>query len=463
MSPSRDTAPTPDNALIEASVPSDGNFLHAVAASERKVLELREELQRAEADLDKLKRQWARHEAQKKREESRRSTKMQPIQTNLPAADREDDADGSSAWMQHEMERRKALLNGSRTSNRTVLPGQRHTRTLSLLSPARDPPVVSPAAASRPPPRKDSLKNGSRESIDGVVQAARAMPLNRASTISDFGDSADKAQQASLNLNLMEHNIDQEALLRTGKQMAATFKDGLWTFWEDLRQATVGEDAGQQIPPPRKKSSTATLKTARRQGSKASLRESSRGSSTVSKDRTQTSPTRKKSSAGLPDLANPSFWAENGGVANDVTPAPRKKKSTTKRHLKTPSIDRASVAASEPWDTWDDSPETSRYGSSIASDSNTLPSTVSASPRTSTTNYDLLDQNKKEPLPWPVLRKTSGLNTLRRTASNLMKDWESSLKSSPGEEFNGQDDFLGASAEAVAYGAASTPDKMYKD
>ncbi|SMQ53543.1 unnamed protein product [Zymoseptoria tritici ST99CH_3D7] len=460
ISPLRDRAPASEDVPVEASVPSDGNFLQSIAAAERKVLEMREELHRAEADLNQLKRQWTRHEAQKKREDARRSTKMQPLQTSLPAADREEDSDGSSAWMQHEMERRKALLNGSRTSNRTVLPGQRHTRTLSLLSPTRDSTVPSPIAAPKPPLQKDSVKTGDWQDLDRIVQAARNVPLPRASTISDFGDSADKALQASLNLNLMENNIDQEALLRTGKKMAATFKDGLWTFWEDLRQATVGEDATQPSAVPRKKGSTQTLKTAKKQNS----RESSRGSTIgkTSADRSQKSPTRKQSDAGLPDLVNPSFWAEHG-LATDATPVPKKKKST-KRIVRSPSVERPkSVATSDPWDTWDDSPDLSRYGSSVASDSNTLPSTVAASPRTSTSN-DLLEPQKKDPLPWPVMRKSSGLTTLRRTASNLMKDWEtSSGKTSPTEELAGRSDYLGASAEAQAYGANSTTGKMYKD
>jgi len=41
-------------------------FLTALAAQERRVLELKEELQKAEGDLDKLKQQWATHEAAKR-------------------------------------------------------------------------------------------------------------------------------------------------------------------------------------------------------------------------------------------------------------------------------------------------------------------------------------------------------------------------------------------------------------
>ena len=68
QSPVRESFPT-----VPESVPSgqtDTNFLTAIAAQERRVLELKEDLVRAEADLRKLKVQWAQHEAQKKRNDA---------------------------------------------------------------------------------------------------------------------------------------------------------------------------------------------------------------------------------------------------------------------------------------------------------------------------------------------------------------------------------------------------------
>lgn len=448
----RETTAYPPDALTDSSEPLDGNFLHAIATSERKVLELKEELQRAQADLDKLKRQWARHEAHKKREDVKHVTKLQPLQTSLPAKDREDDADGSNAWMQQEMERRKALMSASKTSSRTVFPGQRHTRTLSLLSPTRDAPEAVHIMQPPRPPRRDSLKNATRHSADGGIQSKRPTLPMRTSAATDMSSDASTSRR-STDVIMPDKNIDQELLLRTGKELATNFKDGLWTFWEDLRQATVGEDS-LPIPPPRRKSSTQTLSKPRKQNSRGSLRPSSRGSSVASKtstERPNLSPARNAPSGALPDLADPMFWASN----QESKPAPTKRVITSK-HAKPSSVKRLSVVSndSQAWDTWDDSPIASRSGSSVTSESNTLPSTVSGSPRTSTSfAHDSHDVPKKDPIPWPVLRKTSGLGSLRRTASNLMKEWETSLRPSPGEEYNGSEDFLGANAEAVAFGA----------
>src|SRR5436190_17297459 len=65
-SPSRSSTSTP--ALNDAA--SDGyDFLTTLAAQERKVLELKEELQKAETELATLKRQWAMGEKGRKRTE----------------------------------------------------------------------------------------------------------------------------------------------------------------------------------------------------------------------------------------------------------------------------------------------------------------------------------------------------------------------------------------------------------
>lgn len=61
----------------------DGSsLLTAIASQERKVLELREELQRAEAELDTLKKQWASSEKTKKRTEiNHRAEPLLPLRS----------------------------------------------------------------------------------------------------------------------------------------------------------------------------------------------------------------------------------------------------------------------------------------------------------------------------------------------------------------------------------------------
>ncbi|KAI7553871.1 hypothetical protein KC331_g932 [Hortaea werneckii] len=486
-SPTRDAKPVVPDQLASPTGTTDTSFLTAIATQERRVLELKEELQRAEVDLTKLKRQWAQHEANKKRNDARRVTKLQPLQTALPASDKqndEEDGDGGSAWMQAELERRKALINGRERSNRTVFSGSRHTRTLSLLSPARDEYKPPPRQAL--PPRKDSLStNTARKSAEADPSSTsqsneRPKLMTRASTNSDL--TSEVAETASPDVSLPD-NLDKsvagrEDILRTGKKFANDFRDGLWTFFEDLRQATVGDEAatgaGQPIMPPnmRRQSSQASglsAKTARKQHSRSSLRPSSRDSSKASAETRRPSPNQARSKShvksatqgALPDLADPSFWTEHTAIAS-VQPVPAAKKSPSIRgHHKNISKVSSSGAESEAWDTWDDSPSESRT-SSAASETHTVPSSVSgtASPRMSVQDSPSAARmsasagaSGKDPIPWPALNKPSTTGPggkLRRTASHLMNEWERSLTPSPGQEFKGEEDYMGFGAEAAA-------------
>jgi hypothetical protein len=88
-------SPEPEDATSET------NIMAVLAAQERYVLELKEELTKAEADLNMLKTHWAHHEANKRRNEVRKVAALQPLDTSLantPAGQYEDD--GSNIWMQ---------------------------------------------------------------------------------------------------------------------------------------------------------------------------------------------------------------------------------------------------------------------------------------------------------------------------------------------------------------------------
>lgn len=459
QSPTRDAPPVVPEALASPTGPTDTTFLTAIATQERRVLELKEELQRAEADLNKLKRQWAQHEANKKKNDVRKVTKLQPVQTSLPAADKEEDADGSNAWMQQEMERRKALMSGGRSSNRTLFSGSRHTRTLSLLSPARDdgrPPAKQPL-----PARKESLSGSSKHSTDPERSVARPQLIARASTTPDLttevADTVD--QDIDLPNNMDKAALDHEILIKAGKKMANDFKDGLWTFFEDLRQATVGDEAapGHQRVLPQKEAGVRRHNSPQAvRSSRSALRPSDGSRSTKTPSPARKSQHVKSATQGaLPDLANPSFWSENGMPSQQQATAltPVKKSPSMRGHAKTPSK-AVSIASTDAWDAWDDSPQDSR-SSSTTSESNTAATTVSGpgSPRPNETRSSLEGQRagtaKKDPLPWPQLSKL-GPATLRRTASHLMSEWEKSLTPSPGQEFSGQEDYLGLGAEAAA-------------
>ncbi|KAK4105121.1 hypothetical protein N658DRAFT_418142 [Parathielavia hyrcaniae] len=202
--------PTPLDTPSVMSPVDSADFITAIAAQERRVLELREELSRAESDLARLKKQWATHEAYKKRG-VRRS--YEPFPGLGPSAESHDEA---ALRRSVELDRRKALLeqhNQQATperNRRRVFTG-RHTRTLSLLSPTRSTGGFSA--------NEDDEAESTKTDFDSRWTAApSALQSKRASW-------ASRPTQA------------------TGvKQLAEDLKSGLWTFMEDLRQATVGDE-----------------------------------------------------------------------------------------------------------------------------------------------------------------------------------------------------------------------------
>lgn len=477
QSPVREAPSVVPESLALLTGPSDGNFLTAIATQERRVLELKEELAKAEADLHKLKKQWAQYEAQKKRDDAKSVTKLQPLQTFLPATEAEEDSDGSNAWMQQEMEKRKALLNSNKSSNRTVFSGSRHTKTLSLLSPVNRTPAptaVPTASTQQPPmrpPRKESLSETAQRSRDTDKPPRKPAQMGRATTLPDL--AVNGAETLIPERNMEENGVGKDMLVETGKKVATGLRDGLWTFLEDLRQVTVGEEATRIEPPPRRQSSTQSLRSATKQRSKTSLLPSSRGSSTNSKTSTDTkrrSPTRPNHNKAAtmclisaPTLADPSFWTEfSPPVAQRETPAKVKKAtSPAARHDKSAStVSPRASSDNETWETWDESSPQGSRASSAVSESTTHPSTVSnaASPRTSTevpkkAGSNLNPSNKtpesSSKIPWPTLSNL-GPKALRRTASHLIAELDKTITPSPTREGNEQDDYLGWGAEAAA-------------
>ena len=207
--------------------PTDTNsFLTALATQERRVMELKEELQKAELGLQKLKRQWAIHEASKKRNELRHVEPLQPI-TSSPTKTDTEEPDARERGSR-ELELRRASYVGTKPSQRTVFSGP-HTRTLSLLSPQS-------LGHDRIVGRLDGFSNT-------IQQDARGN-LSRAATFSAPGTTVDPVSEPSTTANNQRNKgPTRDAVLETGKQMVGDFKEGLWTFIEDLRQATVGDEA----------------------------------------------------------------------------------------------------------------------------------------------------------------------------------------------------------------------------
>ncbi|XPS80952.1 hypothetical protein M3J09_012896 [Ascochyta lentis] len=432
--------PSPD---AQPSSP-ENNILAVLAAQERYVLELKEELSKAEEDLKTLKKHYALHEASKRRNDVRKVAQLQPLNTSLANIDAvHDDEDGSNLWMQREMERRKALLSNTKSSQRKVFSGSRHLRTLSLLSPDRAyaPSFPQPAEAHgedytikrpTPPIRSSTSSDVSRQLIDVT--------------------SNDRNDLASLP------NMQRDNILRTGKQLASDFSNGLFTFIEDIRQATVGDEAVNGAADP-------SGPMQGRDPSAKVIRNTSASRPSLDRSASSRRSLQKKQSIGE------DFWSEHGLSEPKTTSV--NKKTHTPKSTRTPERQTArnSDSFEEEWDNWDspsasfvakttdtlhDSDESdtalSTLGSSQAStkqharrhdSKNSSLATISSAsmPDTSASR-----DPKRNSIPWPDLVNLSPSN-LKRTASHLMKEWEKQLTPPPESRLtsHSQGDYIGRS------------------
>ncbi|ORX92822.1 hypothetical protein BCR34DRAFT_500391, partial [Clohesyomyces aquaticus] len=361
-------------------------------------------------------------------------TQLQPLNTALAnySPDKVDD-EGSAQWLQQEMERRKALLSSTKTSSRKVFSGSRHMRTLSLLSPDQQFTPSFPQPLDLNEPKEDLNK--------------RPLPLIRHATSPDMGNHVPNNNDGErYDLGGLS-TIQKDALLRTGKQMATDFKDGLLTFIEDIRQATVGDEAiigADGVGAPAAKPTKTNRKTS--EGRPGLNRSSS---------------SKKVPSGKLIDIAD-DFWKSHGlNESKPTTTTTNKKTSVTTsnaQNTRTPQKSTPKVAEEfeESWDNWDTpnatKPEPSTSSSSDESDADSSLVSGRSSARTSTRYHSKrhdskassltgsssmgpLDENvladeKRNSIPWPDLVKLSPTN-LKRTASHLMKEWEKNLTPPP--------------------------------
>ncbi|KAI9853349.1 MAG: hypothetical protein M1824_001320 [Vezdaea acicularis] len=400
-------------------------FLVALAAQERKVLELKEELQQAEGDLAKLKRQWALHEAHKKRNEVRHVEQLQPLRSNANGGASSSEEGSLPSRQSREESCRKPLGNGNRNSHRTVMSGQRHTRTLSLLDPSR-------AGQRQTFPQSSNLISPSPQVKEQGISKVQTPPSISSIVPANVTDAAGKTRNSM-------SGPQKDALLRTGRKMAEDFKDGLWTFLDDLRQATVGEE-GVNATATRTGSDLTTPRGARKQGSKHSLRSNGRNSPSAQ------SPGRSGKSSGPKD-AKPldistlidvggTFWKDHSVEDNTPTYPPPNSAVAKKSKPHIPQ-DIEQAEEDEAWDSWG-TPNTRtaspRWSSSTyVSEGNASPTTSHGSPPvgSSVPKSKLHMANgsisgKRDEVSWPKLSKLS-TGSFKRTASTLMSEWEKSL------------------------------------
>ena len=340
--------------------PADPNsFLTALATQERRVLELKEELQKAEAELEKLKKQWASHEATKKRNELRHLEQLQPLNTSLASLSASQDEE--STRINKELGRRKRTSSSVKASQRTVFSGSRHTRTLSLLSPKES------AVGSHPPLQGKGPLKRPLERVNGIV-----VP----STVHELGTSTDGTNVVAE----LYKGPAREVIVETGKQLVGDFRQGLWTFFDDLRQVTVGDEAASRTDP-RLQSSLHSGNPAKRHG----LRE--RGSN--AKECTITSVENSIESddaASKRSTGNPATKVGSETTGPEVPP-PTNLTSTTEDDLQRNTNNSSSDSDDDGWENWDTSTTKDstprRKDALYVEDSIASPLTAKSSPRTS--------------------------------------------------------------------------------
>ncbi|KAL3450457.1 hypothetical protein BJX65DRAFT_270830 [Aspergillus insuetus] len=432
------------------------SLLTAIASQERRVLELREELHRAEAELDSLKRQWASSEKTRKRTEvNHRAEVMQPLKSPDRAAgaghSREQSVSGAASpvptqvRLSRELERRQSVLAAAASAGTSVSANGRrvfqgsHTRALSLLSPSISSAASTKLSGSESgfvqdndrvgrPPRSATMP-----SVDRTVDRA----VGRTPTSAAVAPTEDMITQWRKTMPMPPASRD--LLMRTGKQMATDLKEGLWTFLEDIRQATVGDEGinateSRTMQPSRNRDSSSTSRSRDRLSVQA-------GNPSRSPSSGKRSPGTKTSgnSSNSADI-DASFWSEFGIDSSAQKSSNALKTPQTPRDPNSHKCgDPNTLDVDETWDDWDTpqpkkthTPSSSR--STIESRQDQSPVTQTSSPRTSTSfgdwRHDIPDPSVADGIPWPALTQAAP-SKLTRTASNLMAEWERSLSPSP--------------------------------
>lgn len=322
-------------------------------------MELKEELQKAEAELEKLKKQWASQEATRKRNELRHLEQLQPLNTSLTSLSASQDEESNRVTK--ELGRRNRTSSGVKASQRTVFSGSRHTRTLSLLSPKES------AAGSHPPLQGKGPPKRPLERINDIVVPP---------TVHELGTSTDGATVVAESYK----GPSREVLVETGKQLVGDFRQGLWTFFDDLRQVTVGDEAASRTDQ-RVQSSLHSGNPAKRHG----LRE--RGFNTKECAITSAESLREvDDAASKPSTGNPATKVGSESAGPEV-PAATNNNSTTEYDLQRNTNNSSSDSDDDGWENWDTSTSKNstprRTDALYVVDSVASPLTAKSSPRTS--------------------------------------------------------------------------------
>lgn len=376
---------------LETQEDDGSGLLTAIASQERKVLELKEELSRAETELSTLKRQWAFSEKNKKQTEvsyhaeplvSLRSP-IQPVEGDESIQQGQQQPDGSQRTK--ELERRRSMRAAASPGTSISANGRRvfqgsHARTLSLVSASTDSGFSKPAPkpeneVMNRPPRSATLPSSTERSSNHVVAGPSSMEPTE-DTISQWRKTMPPPSR--------------EALMRTGKQMASDLREGLWTFLEDIRQATVGEEGinatearGVASPVPRNRDSTSTSRSRERlsvQGERGLSRSVLSASSRGTEARISGKDTKST------DIDS-SFWSEFGidtpgqKSPNARAPSNPPRGLNAHAHAHVHDLNHNHLELDDDWDAWDNTPQPKKMQHTPSSSRSTFESKQDQSPR----------------------------------------------------------------------------------
>ena len=384
--PAESPQASPDLKQIGPSPADPSGFLTSLAAQERKVLELRDELHRAETELTTLKRQWAQYEAHKKRNEMNHAEKLQPLHN--PTRD-------STQSSMSETEMKSTRKPEGRRTHQRVFSGSKHTRALSLLSPTSlngpgTPPVDEVLGPSSTDSGQNSDVSSARITEVPTIEPEIAAPITR-------------LPKPSSRRSVPPPSRD--ALVRTSKQMASDLKDGLWTFLEDIRQATVGEEGinatqSRAILPAKTPLTTSIASNSRLK----------QDNSRPTREALETKSSQAVKSSTVKDSSY-SFWREfevETPGQRGANPGGNPRKTTNGKHVEQSILDE-----DDEWDNWD-TPLVQRV----------------VQPKESR-KLDNAPTDSSQAIPWPELNKVTP-SKLTKTVSDMLKDWDiSSPKPEP--------------------------------
>lgn len=362
---SPDKLSSPLSPALRTPLTSEPNaFLTALATQERRVLELREDLQKAELDLERLKKQWAAHEASRKRNEMRQVEQLRSLASPTEPGDLEAEYERK---VSREEERRRVLTARPKRSQRKVFERGTHTRTLSLLSTTSSGQLkVSNGLDGAIQPLRTEVKRGTpMRSATVTASTSRSRALNTASPMTGPPSKGTK-----------------EDLMNTGKQLVGDLREGLWTFIEDLRQATVGDEAVNAARPRHKRNASLGRPSSRNSSrTRAQTTPNSGSARPRRKGDSDSSPaSRTKLSSTLVDIGD-SVRAKS----SDPQQSPIVGASNLDGTAESPEAE--TILEDDGWDNWESPPPKASSptisNSPRNSNGNASPSPTGSSPRTS--------------------------------------------------------------------------------